>query len=281
MKRILLFILVLSTTISLFGQEKISTKEIDSIVEEGKLLYRSELATRNGLSLAVSKGIDQSDIRGFFSLISNDTTYWICYSKSEPTQVLGTVTFDSTSTIGNAQIDISARPFTPLERTYFLMNEQAIGFSKIESGIRSYENTVMRTIPIIYKGVRKIYLLTQSTLQNEVIFGNDYLITLDNLNSISSFKRLHNNMIAIEYGKKQENTNQLQESLHSHNDKTGDLITPTDICIFLLNGKKTKWKQHTVLTPNYVYVWDFKSNQLSVVTRESVEKAYSKEQSAK
>jgi len=279
-KRVVLFLVVLST-FSLFGQNKMPIKEINSIVEEGKLLYRCELANRNGLNLALKNGIDPNDIKGFFSRISNDTTFWVCYSKDLSPQVLGTITFDSTSTTQKAALDLSTRSFTDLERNYYVMNEQAIGYARIETGIRSYENTIFRTIPIIYKGVPKIYFVTQSTKQNEVIFGNDYLITLDKLLTVQTFKRLHSAMTVIKFGKNPENNNQETESIHAHDDKTGDLITPTDICILLLNEKKTNWKQHTILTPNYVYVWNFQTNRLSVVKREVVEKAISKHASAK
>jgi len=266
MKRLFALILVVSTTFGLFGQVKIPTKEINSIVEEGKLLYRCELASRNGLSLVLRNGIEQNDIRGLFSRVSNDTTIWVCYSKDSSPRVLGTVTFDSTSILQNAVVDISTRPFTKPERELFMMNEQAIGFARGEPKILSFENTVMRSIPIIYKGARKIYLLTQSLVQYEVVFGNDYVITLDKLLNIVSFQGLHSKLIAVNYGKNQENTGQVKESQHVHTEKTGDLITPTDICILLLNAKNTGWKQHKVLTPNFEYVWNFQTGQLSVVT---------------
>ncbi len=272
MKRLLTLIVLIAGTLAMRGQEVALTKEMTAAVEEGKLLYRSEMATRNGLSIAMRQGLVQSQIGGFFSSFSNDTTTFICYSKESPPQVVGSVSFDSTFSTRKAIVNLTERDLTKLEKDLYLMNVQAISLAQSNPLFKAYEKTTVRFIPIINQGKKKVYLLTEPLRKGEVIFGNDYLINFDGSTGIGSFKRLHNNIIFIEYGKDSLKTGKQEEYLHSHNATTGDLITATDVCTLMMYGKTAKWKQHLIVTPTYVYDWNCLTNKVTVLLREAIEK---------
>ncbi|MEQ1800161.1 MAG: hypothetical protein ABL872_19550, partial [Lacibacter sp.] len=75
----------------------------------------------------------------------------------------------------------------------------------------------------------------------------------------------------INYGKT-EDGNEVVGAMHSHLPETGDFITPTDICTLMLYGKFAKWKQHTVISKNYISIWNCETNQLTTITKEVMDK---------
>jgi hypothetical protein len=73
----------------------------------------------------------------------------------------------------------------------------------------------------------KFYIMT-GTSQNRIIpFGNDYLFITDKNGTIESRQKFHSRMIAAEV------TEDTEKLVHSHL-KTTPFITPTDICTFKL-----------------------------------------------
>lgn len=53
-------------------------------------------------------------------------------------------------------------------------------------------------------------------------------------------------------------------------------MTPTDVCTLMLYQKLTKWKQHIVLSGNYVSIWDSNRQSLTAITKEAWNKIYGK-----
>src|SRR3989338_8731196 len=113
MIRILTIILLL-ITLNVFGQKN-PTEEAQPIVEEGKLLYRSEMASWYGTDLFLENYKDRENIGGYFSYTENDTSKCIFFSKSENPEVIGTISFDKTYNVKKAKTDISKRKFTTNE----------------------------------------------------------------------------------------------------------------------------------------------------------------------
>ena len=60
--------------------------------------------------------------------------------------------------------------------------------------------------------------------------------------------------------------------MHSHLPEYNEIITPTDICTTMLYQDYTKWENHTVLSKEYVSIWDCEKNELIILTREAWEK---------
>ena len=60
--------------------------------------------------------------------------------------------------------------------------------------------------------------------------------------------------------------------MHSHLPETGDFITATDICTLMLYEKFTKWKQHKVVSKNYLNIWNCLTDQLTVISMATIDK---------
>ena len=85
---------------------------------------------------------------------------------------------------------------------------------------------------------------------------------------------MHQNIIPIYYGGKDEEGKEIEGAVHTHLPETGDFITATDICTLMLYEKFAKWKTHNVISEKYLNIWNCETDQLTVITREAVDKIY-------
>ena len=271
MNKTLTIILTL-ITLSVFGQKK-PTEEAQPIVDEGKLLYKSEMASWYGTDLFLENYKDRENIDGYFSYSSKDTAKCIFFSKAENPKVIGTISFDSTYNVKSAKTDLTERDFTQTENDLFQiriialkeLNTNSDGFFKF------YKNTNPNIIPLINGQEKKVYILTGPQQSGVVIFGNDYLLTFNKNNKLLTKKQLHKNIIPIEYGNT-EDGKEVVGAMHSHLPETGDFITATDICTLMLYEKFAKWETYNVVSEKYLNIWNCESDQLTVISMDDVEK---------
>lgn len=264
--RKLFTILFVSVCICLSAQEN-PNELAKPIVEEGKQLYRSEMASWYGTDLFLEKFSDRSKIGGYFSYVDNDTPKCVFFSRGEDTKVIGTITFDNTYNTKTAKADLSERTFTQIEKEYFTIRQLSLSEINSDTLFETYNNTSLNLIPLISGDLRKVYVLTGPQKNGVVIFGNDYLLTFDKDNKLLTKKRLHKNIIPINY-----DGTEVEATIHSHLPETGDFITATDICTLLLYEKFTNWKQHNVVSKRYLNIWNCKTNQLAVIPMETIKK---------
>ncbi len=271
MKIVIPFLLTL-LSLSVYGQKSL-TEESQPIVAEGKMLYKSEMASWYGTDLFLESYQNQANIGGYFSYTENDVAKCIFFSKVENPKVIGTISFDNTFNIEIAKIDLLERDFTPKENDFYQLRRIATDIVYSDTLFKIYTSTNFNIIPIIDEKERKVYVLTGTGKSGVVIFGNDYLLTFDNANNLISKKALHQNIIPINYGdSKDEEGNEILGSVHSHLPETGDFITATDICTLMLYSKFAKWKQHTVISKNYLNIWNCETNELVVIPTGTLDK---------
>lgn len=247
------------------------TEEAQPIVAEGKLLYKYEMASWFGTDLFLEKYKNQENIGGYFSYLDYDTAKCIFFSKAETPKVIGTISFDSTYNINRAKINLSERDFTAYENDLYLIRKNAINEIAVDTFFKSYTNTRLNLIPMIKDNEKKVYILTGPQQTGIVIFGNDYLLTFDNNNQLLTKKRLHNNIIPIEYGNIKKGK-KVEGSMHSHLPETGDFITATDICTLMLYAKYANWKTHNVVSKEYLNMWNCETNTLVVIPMKTIDK---------
>lgn len=247
-------------------------KLTDPIVEEGKLLYKSEMASWYGTDIFLEQYEERDKIGGYFSYVDKAVAKCIFFLKGEKPKVIGTISFDSTYNVQTAQSDLSEREFTKEEYDLYIIRSNAMKIINSDTIFKIYENTNFNLVPLITKGEKKVYVLTGSQQSGVVIFGNDYLLTFDEENKLLSRKRLHKSMIPINYGEKTEDGSKIVGAAHTHLPETGDFITATDICTLMLYEKFTKWKQHTVVSKNYISIWNCETDSLVTITREAMDK---------
>ncbi|NIG55603.1 hypothetical protein [Chitinophaga sp. Cy-1792] len=267
MKPILTLIMLLISA-PMFAQQN----NTDMIVQEGKMLYRSEMASWNGTDLMLEKfkGADLEKIGGYFSYEKNSNEInCVFFNRDAVPKIIFAVTFDSTLEIVNARVNNEERAATKLELEYYAIRQTTLELVSSDSFFLHYKNTSLNIIPIIHNKTKKVYVLTGPKENGAVLIGNDYLLTFDDKGLLLEKKRLHKNLIPIGYAEKDK---EVVATMHSHLPETGDYITATDICTLMLYEKVARWKQHYVISANYVSIWDCYRNQLYVLTKEAWEK---------
>jgi hypothetical protein len=264
-----LFLTLLNLTV--FGQDN-PTEQAKPIVAEGKKLYKSEMASWYGTDLFLESYKDRANIGGYFSYTENETSKCIFFSKADKPKVIGTVSFDSTYNTKTAKTDLTERDFTNTETDIHAIRKIALSAINSDTLFKTYKNTSLNLIPLVNGDEKKVYVLTGPGQNGVVIFGNDYLLTFDKDNNLLSKKQLHKNIIPVNYGGKEEEGKEIEGTIHSHLPETGDFITATDICTLMLYGKFTKWKQHNVVSENYLNIWNCLTDQLIVIPMGTIDK---------
>lgn len=266
-KIVLLFIVI---SLNSFGQSN-PTEKAKPIVEEGKRMYRAEMASWYGTDLFLENYKNRENIGGYFSYTDNDTSRCIFFSRNKPIKVIGTISFDSTYNTNTAIVNIEERDFEHIEVDLYEIRKRSLNLIQNDTLFKVYNNTNLNLIPLIYNEEKKVYVLTGPTQSGVVIFGNDYLITFNKKNEIVSKRQLHKNIIPIEYGQSEDNK-EIVGAMHSHLPETGDFITSTDICTLMLYSKFAGWKTHNVVSKKYLNIWNCETNTLTVIPMDTVNK---------
>jgi len=266
-----LIIILTFLSLSVLGQYN-PTEQAQPIVAEGKLLYKSEMASWYGTDLFLEIYKDRENIGGYFSYTDDEVSKCIFFSKADQPKVIGTIFFDNTFEIKSAKTDLTERDFTTNENDLYTIREIALSEIKSDTLFKTYKNTNLNLIPLINGNERKVYVLTGPQQSGVVIIGNDYLLTFDIDNKLTLKKQLHKNIIPIYYGGKEEEGKQIEGAKHTHLPETGDFITATDICTLMLYGKFAKWKTHNVISKKYLNIWNCQTDQLTVISMDAVEK---------
>ena len=269
MKAIFTFLLLVFTIAS-FGQNKLTDKA-KPIVAEGKLLYRSEMASWYGTDWFLENYKQPENIGGYFSYPDKEITKCIFFSKTDIPKVIGTISFDHTYNIETAKTDLKERDFTTTENDLYEIRKLAFAEIQTDTLFKVYNNAGLNLIPLITGKEKKVYVLTGPKKDGVVIFGNDYLITFNNENKLVAKKQLHRNIITVEYAKAGEGE-EATETIHTHLPETGDYITATDICTLMLYEKFAGWSKHSVVSKNYFNVWNCKTDELFVIPMDVIEK---------
>lgn len=267
MKKEIYLVAFLLFEIVCFGQFGIE-KQTRQIVEEGKKLYKSEMASWYGTDLFLEKSTNKSNIGGYFSYSDEEITKCVFFSKGEKPMVIGTMSFNDSFNIETAKIDLKERIFTKIELELYEIRTKALQVIDSDTIFKFYKNTNLNLIPVISNKEKKVYVLTGPQKSGVVIFGNDYLLTFDKKNNLINKKKLHKNIIVTEYGKKTEDGHTIIGGMHTHLPETGDFITATDICTLMLYGKLAEWESYTVVSENYISTWDCEKDELIVVPKE-------------
>jgi len=272
MKKLQLLI-SLFATLNCISQSN-TDKLVKPIIEEGKKLYQSEMASWYGTDIFLAKYPNKEKIGGYFSYSENDKSKCIFFSKEENPKVIGTITFDATFDVNKATTLLEERTFTKNELDYYTLRENSKKALQNDTLIKNYNNSKLNLIPLISNGEKKVYILTGPNVNGVVLLGNDYLLNFDKNNNFISRKALHKNLIPLQFKKDQTDV----ETMHNHQAETGDFITATDICTLMLYEKFTNWKNHIVLSKNYASIWNCKTNELQIISAEAFNKMYGKKE---
>ncbi|MFH6993008.1 hypothetical protein [Flavobacterium sp. FlaQc-48] len=266
MKKLVVILILIG--VNCYSQKKLNDK-ITEVVTEGKKLYRSEMASWYGTDLFLEKYKEREKIGGYFSYSENEVSKCIFFSQDNHPKVIGTIIFDAAYNIKTARVETEERNFSKNENDLYIIRTKALNAIKTDTVFKHYPNSSLNLIPVISNNEKKVYVLTGPTNNGVVIYGNDYLLHFDEKNNLKSTKRLHANIIPVNFGNEENIT---LASIHSHLPQTGDLITATDICTTMLYEKFTNWSTVYVTSQKYVSIWNCKTDELTVMTTDAFEK---------
>jgi hypothetical protein len=273
-RRSVIVLVMLVFAIKVSAQDKHIQKITDSIVNEGKTLYRSEWASWYGSDIFLAQCKEKKAlIGGYISYETPTGLNNVFFSKGDDPVVLATTSFGNDFNENNYKLDTITRKLNTSEKELVGIRQAVIKRMGTDTIFKYFNNTSLNPIPIIRNGVKRVYILTGPKANGVVIFGNDYLVNFDKSNEITEIKRLHKNIIPIQYHRSTVDSSKTEISaMHSHLPETGDFITATDICTLMLYEKYTTWKQYYVLSKSYVSIWDCKKNELFEMTMEAWKK---------
>ncbi|WP_159473352.1 hypothetical protein [Chryseobacterium sp. 18068] len=234
------------------------------INEEGIALYRSEMASWYGTDAFRANYEQMENVGGYFSYIDDSVPKCIFFSKEN--KVIGTIAFPTNYNPQNAKLDLKERDFTPTETEYFTIRQNALARIKTDTIFKSYKNTSFNIVPLIKKNVKKVYVLTGPSVDNVVIFGNDYLITFNNKNEVKNVEKLHNSMIAQNIN--DEKIGKTISGVHSHVIENWQTITPTDICTLMLYQNLTDWGSYITISKKFTSIWNSNNNTVIMKTED-------------
>ncbi|MDR1091719.1 MAG: hypothetical protein LBL79_11630, partial [Prevotella sp.] len=157
-----------------FSQQVDPVKKAQEIAEEGKYLYRLEMAAWHGTDIFPESFTEKSRIGGYFTYIEKDTPKCLFFSKGDNPKVIGVVSFGDIKVVETATIDFKERDFKRDEKELYTMRTTALQQIQQDTLFRKYTNTNFNLIPVVYKEERKVYVLTAPKKEGVVLFGNDY-----------------------------------------------------------------------------------------------------------
>lgn len=273
MKKIyILFLLIISAHQYVFSQERELDRIADSIKREGELLHHSDWASWYGTDVFLARLPGRRSLSGGFLSYDNGKGWTnIFFTKGDVPKVIATIAFAGYNyNKDNYTLDTAERALTPIEKDMFTIRRAAIKRSETDTLFKFYRNTDYNPIPIMINGQKRVYIVTGTSENNVVIFGNDYLFTFNQDNSIAGVRRLHKNIIKIIT--KDTSATIQTGGMHTHLPETGDFITATDICTLMGYEQFTNWQTYYVLSKNYVSIWDCKKNMLVILTMDAWKK---------
>ena len=269
MKNLIAVLLTFTVGTISFGQ----SKEEREIIKEATKLYKTEMASWFGTDIFLEKFADRKqNTAGYFSYILKDKAVCVFFSKGEHPKIIATFTFDSTYDVNSAVIEGEERELTSQEIDLWTIRQAALAQYKSDTLFKSYKDMNPNFIPLNDEKGKRVYVLTGPQKQGVVVFGNDYLLTFGKNNGLKETRRLHKNIISIQYGGQEGDV--VLATMHTHLPETGDLITATDLCTLMLYAKYAQWEQHYVISAKNVSIWDCKKNQLTVLTKKAWDKIH-------
>lgn len=269
-----ILLLSLFISFSVISQDKKLEKLRTETLEIAFELYKSELASWHSTDILNAYYKDKFNlIGGYLSYTIDEDTYSVYYDRTESKNILFSVVYPNILIYKDLfQIDTLQR--TPNEKEKRLIRARETAVKKIATDTKQfftfYENSNYNFIPIIYNRKLMVYTLTGPTEGGVVLIGNDYKFEFDKSDKIKNVLKIHNSLLAQPF--ELEDGSQIKQVLHSHVVKDFPIISETDLCTLMLYEPYVEWETYTVLSKEYVSIWNMKKKELILITRKAWEK---------
>lgn len=239
-------------------------------------MYRLEAVSWEGTDILLSRFQNKSQIGGYFAYQDGHGIRFVFVSSEEENgKIIAEMYFDNSLKPDLGTISIDSRDFSNLEKDIWTVRRFALDLAVKDTFFKKYQGVSYNVIPIVNQSEKKVYILSAGQKHGVVYFGNDYLLTFDDNNVLTSKKKFHNSVIQTEYGTSKDGII-ITGGAHSHLPALGQVISATDICTLMLYQKLTHWESYFVISADYVSIWDCKKNNLAVMTNEAFDKLQGK-----
>jgi len=263
MKQQILLILVLGLSSLVYSQDP------DEILAEGKLLYRLEKASWYATDDFMARFPEKmAFIRGYLSYEGEDHHIYTIFLGGEGgDSVMLRYRFDSIPEFP-LYIDTATTEAKSCEEDLIAIRQDAAERITIneDNFFTFYKNTSFNLIPLITEKERKVFILTGPQLANMVIIGNDSGLDYDKHKRFKGKMQLHKSLLQYPY-RSDDPEDKLKTTMHSH--IVTEYITSTDICTLLLYRDFVEWKQHYVISKDYVSIFDMEKETLVTMTKKA------------
>jgi len=246
-----------------YSQEEIRIKT-DSILAEGNLLYKLEKAAWLITDLTLDNPSIRLDFGGYISYVKGDTTVAIILSKSDPDNCIFEINFFQANFKKPIKELFEKRGISDFEKKLITAREKIIDEiidNEIEVIIPDGFNLNFVIFPI--EGGYKLYIMTGTSQENIIPFGNDYIFIVDNDYKIQHWRKFHSRLIPQKtVGPQGEIVTGLT---HSHL-KSEPFISTTDICIFMLYGSYYGLNNFAVYSPalSIYFIYKLDENTITI-----------------
>lgn len=265
MKKIVATLLSLLFMTGAFAQEKIQD-EVKTVVSEGKIIFKLEMANRLGQKIFKAKYKGKKAIEGFVSYTEADHIRLVFYSGGKESKVLGGVLFDESFDVDKSVVEIMEREMNDQEMQLIKLRKSTLVFINDASAFSLPENATFSVIPMVENKSNKVYVMTVSTKDGVVMFGNDYVLSFDEKFNLVEKNSFHKNQASVTFDKNAGTAND-NGSNHMHVAEKGEMVSSTDIATLMLYEKDTKWSQHTFISEHYMFFWNYATHDLQVIPK--------------
>ncbi|MBE9585681.1 hypothetical protein IM792_14585 [Mucilaginibacter sp. JRF] len=276
MRNLILSLTLLCCVVYNTSAQKKNVEAIEkAIVDEATALYNSEWASWYGTDVFLAKCADKKPQGGgYLSYDDGKGMVNIFFSKDSIPKIIATISFGYEFDENKYQLDTVKRDLNKQEKELYTLRKAAMQRMNNDTTFKYYKNTSLNPVPFIYKGQKKVYVLTGTNTNGVVIFGNDYRIDFDKKDKITQVTKLHNSIIPIENPGKNvtDSSKIIVASFHNHVKGKDEFITVTDLCTIMLYAHLTTWKTCYVMSNTYVSIWDVNQKKLAIITREAWDK---------
>lgn len=268
--RSVLIVFVFLLVGNIFAQQDLKIDVVASDLEkEGKELFLLEKTAWMGSDILREVHKNPTKIAGYFSYREGEGTRCVFFSRDKNPKIIAAVSFDASFAEEKTIVNLTERIMYNDEKILYEIRKKALAEFNTDSLFKTYSNSNINIIPIVYNDERKVYILTSPEQSGVVLFGNDYEIRFDKENNIISKEALHRGLIPVYY---EGRDGLAKASVHSHVEGKSSFITVTDICTLMLYKDFIPWHRHYVVSSRYVSVWDCKLSKLKIITREEFDK---------
>ncbi len=237
MKLIGIAVIVISSLLCIKAQDAEMQLKLDSILEEGKLLYNYEKAIWKASDIVMQE--KSRDYARHYIVYDEGESMTVVFSDNEFKNQVAKFEYLKYQFEKPLSKDYTEKELEPKDAQSFALKNKALDNINAKSSEYEFHFFPDYNPNIVWMPAGdgyKLYIIIGTPIENVIPFGNDYLFRIDNEGKVSYWHKFHQTQIMSQTKLGDEGEGKTIVSLmHSHLKMT-PYISATDICTFLLYG---------------------------------------------